>query len=306
MEKEERKQKKILTDNHMVTVKDRETSLEGLSAKLEAGEDGIYHFISDNNKNILFTKKKKISQADIDSIPFLKQLSDSISALEKYQKTTDVQKYLIKRTLIEMRKDQYLIKAAYNPRIQFQKITHFTKAPMLFEDKSYYDKEHKTIIIDGISLMDYKIVSAILEQYSRLKSSSYDNFRDDTWFLLLSLEAVIDDTFTEDSYYRRIIEYKVDGLSALEIKQKIQEEYGITHTEQYISSLWKNKIPRMIAETAQRQFLIWYFKQYKLPMKCCNKCGKRLPLHKMFFSTNGKDKFYSICKKCRNKRAVKK
>ena len=43
MDKEERKQKKILTDNRMVTVNKRETSFEGLVGRLENGEDGIYN-----------------------------------------------------------------------------------------------------------------------------------------------------------------------------------------------------------------------------------------------------------------------
>ena len=51
MDKEERKQKKILTDNRMVTVNKRETSFEGLAGKLENGEDGIYNMIA-NDKNI--------------------------------------------------------------------------------------------------------------------------------------------------------------------------------------------------------------------------------------------------------------
>lgn len=48
MEKEEKKEKKILTDNRMTTVNKRETSFEGLVAQLENGEDGIYNLITNN------------------------------------------------------------------------------------------------------------------------------------------------------------------------------------------------------------------------------------------------------------------
>ena len=68
MDKEERKRKKILTDNRMVTVNKRETSFEGLVGKLENGEDGIYNMIA-NDKNILFTPKISITQEDIETIP---------------------------------------------------------------------------------------------------------------------------------------------------------------------------------------------------------------------------------------------
>jgi hypothetical protein len=53
MEKEEKKEKKILTENRMTTVNKRETSFEGLVAQLENGEDGIYNLITDN-KQVIF------------------------------------------------------------------------------------------------------------------------------------------------------------------------------------------------------------------------------------------------------------
>lgn len=53
MEKEEKREKKILTDNRMTTVNKRETSFEGLVTQLENGEDGIYNLIT-NNKQVIF------------------------------------------------------------------------------------------------------------------------------------------------------------------------------------------------------------------------------------------------------------
>jgi hypothetical protein len=48
MEKQERKNKKILTDNRLSTVNKRETSFEGLASSLENGEDGIYNLMNDS------------------------------------------------------------------------------------------------------------------------------------------------------------------------------------------------------------------------------------------------------------------
>jgi hypothetical protein len=53
MEKQEKKERKILTDNRMATVNKRETSFEGLVGQLENGEDGIYSLVT-NDKNIIF------------------------------------------------------------------------------------------------------------------------------------------------------------------------------------------------------------------------------------------------------------
>ena len=53
MERQEKKERKILTENRMMTVNKRETSFEGLVSQLENGEDGIYNLISEN-KNQMF------------------------------------------------------------------------------------------------------------------------------------------------------------------------------------------------------------------------------------------------------------
>ena len=71
MEKQEKKERKILTENRMATVNKRETSFEGLVSQLENGEDGIYNLIT-NNKNVIFQPKITITKKDIEEIPPLK------------------------------------------------------------------------------------------------------------------------------------------------------------------------------------------------------------------------------------------
>jgi hypothetical protein len=70
MEKQERKERKVLTENRMATVNKRETSFEGLVSQLENGEDGIYNMIT-NNKNIIFQPKVMITKKDVEEIPGL-------------------------------------------------------------------------------------------------------------------------------------------------------------------------------------------------------------------------------------------
>ena len=48
MEKQERKERKILTENRMATVNKRETSFEGLVSQFENGEDGIYNLVTED------------------------------------------------------------------------------------------------------------------------------------------------------------------------------------------------------------------------------------------------------------------
>jgi hypothetical protein len=52
MEKQERKERKILTENRMATVNKRETSFEGLVSQFENGEDGIYNLVTEDKNQI--------------------------------------------------------------------------------------------------------------------------------------------------------------------------------------------------------------------------------------------------------------
>ena len=71
MEKKERKERKMLTENRMATINKRETSFEGLISQFENGEDGIYNLISEN-KNTIFQPKVTITKKDLEEIPLLK------------------------------------------------------------------------------------------------------------------------------------------------------------------------------------------------------------------------------------------
>ena len=119
MDKQERKSKKVLTENRMVTVNKRETSFQGLAGRLENGEDGIYNMIA-NDKNIIFTPKTSITDKDIEDIPALKDLRQAIEEVEEQEKLAcGKKKYLLKKQLIEMRQDQYVIKNTYRRPIYF-------------------------------------------------------------------------------------------------------------------------------------------------------------------------------------------
>ena len=58
---EEKRQKKIITENRLATINRRETSYEGLVAQLENGEDGLYNLINENNKQTIFKPKITIT-----------------------------------------------------------------------------------------------------------------------------------------------------------------------------------------------------------------------------------------------------
>lgn len=305
MDKEERKKKKILTDNRMVTVNKRETSFEGLIGKLENGEDGIYNMIA-NDKNIIFTPKVSITQKDIDEIPALKELRKAIEEVEKAEKIAKgKKKFLLKKQLIEMRQDQYVIKSFYHQPIYcINGVKNFSK--INFNEKITIDEDGNVHSNGLISLFDAKHISALLCNYSRLKEDSWGKFYCDSYYLMEDLDTLIEKTLKEKYplYYDLLI-YKIDGKQNIEIQDLLYKNHGIKHSLEYISSLWRNKIPKLLAEKEQEDYLIWYYTtQEKGKWKKCSRCGQIKLAHNRFFSKNktSKDGWYSICKECRNKK----
>ena len=306
MEKQEKKERKLLTENRMATVNKRETSFEGLVSQLENGEDGIYNMIT-NNKNQIFQPKVMITKKDVEEIPGLAQLREAIKMWEAKLKTaTGREAFIIKTAIIDLRKDQYLLKDAYRRPIIAKNVTRSKHFIPLESDFSFDDEGY--VVPEGVSLCDPKVVSAILCNYSMLKQEGWGEFERDLWYLMQEFDEVADAALKDYPLYDRICEYKVDGLQNIDIQEKLEEEFGIKHSVEYISSLWRNKIPKLIASEAEDRILDNYFlTEMKGKYKKCSRCGEVKLAHNKYFSKNktSKDGFYSICKCCRNAKGKK-
>lgn len=305
MDKEERKKKKILTDNHMVTVNKREMSYEGLVGKLENGEDGIYNIMT-NDKNIIFAPKVKITEEDIETIPGLKELREGIERVEEECKSArGARAFRLKKQLIEMRQDQYVLKNAYKKPTYVMNITK-SLFKLDLPDENYVDDDGNPQSGTLINLFNPKHISALLCNYSQIKEDCQDKFNSDIKQLMEDLDALVDATLKDEYplYYDLVI-YKIDGMQNIDIQQKLFEDYGIKHSVEYISSLQRNKIPKMIADKAGDDWLIWHYTNEEYgKWKKCSRCGQTKLANNRFFSKNStsKDHFYSICKCCRNKK----
>ena len=307
MDSAEKKRKEIITDNRMITINKRETSYQGLVSKFENGEDGLYNITIENDKNVLLTPKISISPKDVAEIPALQDLKDAIKIVKgQEKKATGKRKYKLKKSLIEMYQEQYTIKNTVKQPVFTTNTAAKTFARSVFNDDIYIDENGMPQNRGICSFFNPKHLSALLCNYSALKQECWGNFDSDCFYMMLDLDNLIEDTLKEKYplYYDLLI-YKIDGRSNAEIQLLLEIDYGIKHSVEYISSLWRNKIPKLLAENETKRYLEWYYTYVeKGQWKRCSRCGQMKLAHNLYFSKNktAKDGFYSICKECRNKK----
>ena len=308
MDKKEKKEKLIQTPNRLKgTVYVRETSLQGLASSFEQGEDGLYNLITDYNKNIILTPKDPITQKDIDEIPELKELVEEIEKVEeRFKKARGKNKYLLKKQIMEMHADKYIIRASHRPAVKSMHLTKITSGHINLDEKVSVNEKGDVVVEGLISCTNPQHVAALLSNYSKLKEESWGKF-DDLYYQMDQLDDLIDQVFSseENLIYMDIIIWKIDGLKNEVIRQKLIENHGTTYSEEYISSLWKNKIPKMIAEQCEKNYLEWYYtNKERGNWKKCSCCNSIKLANHHYFSKNktSKDGFYSICKDCRSKK----
>lgn len=303
LEKKEKKEHKILTENRVAYINKRETSFEGLVSQFENGEDGIYNLITEN-KNTIFQPKITITKKDLEEIPFLKQIREAIEFWESKLKTaTGRNAFIIKQTIISLRKDQYVVKESYRNPIIFKNVTR-SKSYVKLDGSVTFDKDGYCVP-HGITFIDPAVCSAVLCNYVRLKEDSWGNFEKDTWFFMEDFDHLCEIALKDYPLYEKIVEMKIDGRQNVDIQKTLEEEFDVKHSLEYISSLWRKKIPNLIASAAEDQYLDWYYLNVeKGKYKKCSRCGEIKLAHNKYFSKNktSKDGFYSICKCCRNKK----
>lgn len=306
-DKDPARKKEILSDNRKKTLNKNETSYEGLVSKFENGEDGIYNLITED-KNIILHPKSPITDADVAAIPALAELRKEIVKIEeKFKRTTNRRKRskLLKQ-LIEMRKDQYVIRSAYKKPIYTTNIIK-SFSYMSFDDDIIINKRNMPEEVGGnLSLFNPDHIAILLQNYSRLKQDSWDKFNADARYIMMDLDTLIEQALPHDypMLYDLLI-WKIDGIQNKEIQELLEEKYNKSYSIEYISVLWCKKIPKLIAEAAAAAYLDWYYteKEYG-EWKKCSCCGQIKLAHSINFSKNNtsKDGYYSICKRCRKKK----
>jgi len=311
--KERKEEHPILTPNREFTIDKRQVSYEGLIEKLENGEDGLYNMIR-NDKTQILDPKDPISPEDIDNIPGIKECMDVILSLKKQLETASkYRRKQLNQAIIDTWKQAYIIKGNYNMVGHIKSASQIrTLASISIPEEIYLDENQIPHSDKPLSFLNPEHVSFLLCYYQILKQESWEDLHCDMRWHLIDLEDLAERALKEKyPMLWDILIWKVDGLTNEEIREKILQEYGEDHSEQYYSSLWRKRIPRLITEQFQKEYVEWYFteKEYGY-WKKCSKCGQIKLGHPLFYAHNtSKDGWYSQCKECKNgsrKIAVKK
>ena len=305
-----KKEKKVLTDNRLFTVNRREISFEGLISKLQNGEDGIYNFMTGGDKNIYLVPKIGITEEDIQTVPGLKELVEEIDKISKKQKAAKGKiKYLLTKQLIQMRKQQYILKSFYKPTMFATKIVKSISKIQL-DEKITIDENKQPVSDSLISFFNPQHIIHLLNNYSEIKQDVWGCFENDLYYLMQDFDTLVDKALKEDyPVFYDIVIYKIDGLTSKEVLEKIQQKHDVSYSVEYLSRLWRKKIPKIIADTAKKDWLVWHYTfEERGEWKRCSRCHEIKLAHPYFFTKNktAKDGWYSLCKDCRNKKGQNK
>lgn len=309
VDKEERRQRAILTDNRLVTVDKHETSYESLSAKFEAGEDALEAISLSRTpiKTNITQRKRPITQRELDTYPELQQVRDSAVAWQHIAKTNTGRKaWAAQKAYREDMALLYQLRDSYYPPIGAATTPSQVAHEPEYASEEWIDEKGE-VHYTGYSLLSYKLCAILLKYYIKLKTKNWGKFND-MWFMIQDFDIYLWEALKDEPLLLFIVEAKWSNLPNNEIVKEIDKEFGKTCTPEFISNVFCNKIPKLISNKYYEHFLDWwYLEKEKGTYKTCTHCGRTLIAHPQFFNRNStsRDGFYSQCKQCRSERRKK-
>mgnify|MGYP002520430979 CR=1 FL=1 len=107
---------------------------------------------------------RQYREEDIENIPGLKELREEINRLEEaFEKAKGKAKYSIKNNIIDLRKDQYVLRASYKKPIYCTNLTKSIKKLDIYEDIEIIDnvEEKGTWIRKGDKVGQFRIMEVM-------------------------------------------------------------------------------------------------------------------------------------------------
>lgn len=132
-----------------------------------------------------------------------------------------------------------------------------------------YNKEAKFTI----DFRNYEHIYYLLENYEDLRISATNKPESTIGFLLDTLDFYIERANLSEPK-KIILEYKKNKVQNEIIRKRLEKDFGLTHSANYISTIWKQKICKEIAEAAQLHYDYYLNREKTFAWKKCNQCGK--------------------------------
>lgn len=294
------RQNNLISINRQKTIDKRETSLEKSMIKTsEWVDDSILSSERKPDKNIIAYPKKKIVSRHLEHVPNLVDLVESIRILADQldnDEYSGIEKFKMKQHLIELRKEQYVLIDQWMQPIVFKKLDH----PYDWANKQY--SEDTPMRQCRIDLTDPEHCREIMKYYSLLKQNNFMNFVGDMFYIILDYEELVDNALKPLPYLFDMYIWRIDQKSLAWVRHQLIMSYGLKYSEEYLSTIYTKKIPRLIAQAAREKELMPTWAKYRPNMiKRCNRCGNTYPQHHYWWNRNkaASDGWYSICKSCR-------
>lgn len=307
--------------------------------------------ILSKERNIYKKVKPTIDKEKCKDIPGMKELWEQIEKIDRKIKLVEgkVQPdsgetvpdlnskglYQLKHILIELRKDQYILKDTAFPETQMQKnYGSFYFNPVDFQlnypvfpcgvmgrknDVNFIEPYNSKLPFAAVdienqieeldkagkpyfSFLNKEHIYQLCLAYYEIKDWA-DRFPDSPLQgLLWTLDFYIEKANLNEQQML-ILDGKKRRLLNRDICRELQEKLGIYHQENYVSTIW-NKICGLIAGAAELNYDEWCCKNYKPAWKQCNCCKKILLRDSRNFVRKAKaaDGLTNRCKKCDQKK----
>lgn len=245
------------------------------------------------------------------------------------RKLSQLELYKIKHMIIDLRRQQFTLKDIFKPTICLFGTTakksyynydssipwdlensNFSIAPLgvfIGQDQKFlnpreyrgeeyqYNSKAKYII----DFRELEHIYYLLENYEDLRIMGENNPESTINFLLDTLNFYIELANLSESK-KLILDYKKKRISNEVIKEELFRKYGLTHSANYISTLWKQKICGAIAEAAKLHYDYYLNRNKPFAWKKCNQCGKiKLKDTREFMrKSRSSDGLSNKCKEC--------
>lgn len=264
-------------------------------------------------------------RTEIDHLQDVYDVSVGKKQLEGIKPLSSADTYKLKHQLIAMKTSQYELVDAFFPHIGTQP-NRLKYHPSAAEGQLNYKVYPRGVVsmendkIFGNPRLDKSVACAasaipqaneiyfdfrnkehlyyLVGYYDEIKDSVRDTPDSPLWNLLWTLDFYIEKANLSPQQ-QLIVDDKKHGLMNKEIRQHLIDELGISHQENYISTIWSKAIELIIA-AVEFNYDEWLSKGYDKAWKKCNRCGRELLKDPRNFVRKAKayDGLTSRCKCC--------